>query len=74
MRFAASASNAVTVNAWARCVFAFQRPGNTADWSIVWVVFLEMRAAGSGVKMPPVCSWYIENSTGNGACVKIPPL
>lgn len=46
----------------------------TRAWSVVWLIFLEMRTVGSGGKVPPACSRDIENSTENGVCVKILPL
>lgn len=46
----------------------------TRAWSMVWLIFLEMRTVGSGGKVPPACSRDIENSTEHGVCVKILPL
>lgn len=46
----------------------------TRAWSVVWLIFLEMRTVWSGGKVPPVCSRDIENSTESGVCVKILPL
>lgn len=46
----------------------------TRTWSVVCLIFLEVRTVGSGSKVPPACSRDIENSPENGVCVKILPL
>lgn len=47
-----------------------EEPLQTRAWSVVWLIFLEMRTVRSRGKLPPVCSWDIENSTENRVCVK----